>query len=102
MVHQTQFVHDYKPNHWVVIVSCQVLKPTMFIGTSGHGGTFTKEALEEIASYQDVCTPSSSPLPLNLNRPKTMPNFFWIYTHVPTITLPKFANKSDNAKFSLP
>jgi hypothetical protein len=33
----------------------QALKPTVLIGTSGRGGTFTKEALEEIASYQDVC-----------------------------------------------
>jgi malate dehydrogenase (oxaloacetate-decarboxylating)(NADP+) len=37
----------------VAIVSCQALKPTVLIGTSGRGGTFTKEALEEIASYQD-------------------------------------------------
>ncbi len=63
---------------WVVIVSCQALKPTVLIGTSGRGGTFTKEALEEIASYQDVCTPSSSPLPPSLNKPKTVPNLFWI------------------------
>lgn len=26
----------------------------MLIGTSGKGGTFTKEVLEEISSYQDV------------------------------------------------
>jgi malic enzyme len=102
MVHQTQNFHDYRLNHWVIIVSCQVLKSTVFIGTSSHGGTFTKEALEEIASYQDVCTPISSPLPPNLNRPKIMPNLFWIYTPVPTITLQKFANKSDNANFSFP
>jgi hypothetical protein len=83
-------------------MNCQVLKTIMFIGTSGRGGTFTKEALKEIASYQDVCTFFSSPLPPNLNRPKIVPNLFWIYTHVPTITLPKFANKSDNAIFFFP
>jgi hypothetical protein len=32
----------------------QALKPTVLIGTSGKGGTFTKEVLEEISSYQDV------------------------------------------------
>lgn len=32
----------------------QLLKPTVLIGTSGKGGTFTKEVLEEISSYQDV------------------------------------------------
>jgi hypothetical protein len=63
---------------WVAIVSCQALKPTVLIGTSGRGGTFTKEALEEIASYQDVCTPPSSPLPPSLNKPNTVPNLFWI------------------------
>jgi hypothetical protein len=78
------------------------LKPTVLIGTFSHGGTFTNETLEEIASYQDVCTPSSSPLPPNLNRTKIVPNLFWFYTPVPTITLPKFANKSDNANFFLP
>ncbi len=83
-------------------MSCWVLKPIVFIGTSSHGGIFTKEALEEIVSYLDVCTPSSSPLPPNLNKPKIVPNLFWIYTHVPTITLQKFANKNDNANFSLP
>jgi hypothetical protein len=102
MVNQTQIFHDCRLNHWVVNMSCQVLKPIVFIGTFGHGGTFTKETLEEIASYQDVCTPSSSPLPPNLNRTKTMPNLFWFYIHVPTITLPKFTNKSDNANFSFP
>jgi len=102
MVHQTQIVHDYRLNHWVVIVSCQVLKTIVFVGTSGRGGTFTKEALKEIVSYQDVCTPSSSPLPPNLNIPKTVPNLFLVYTHVPIITLPKFANKSDNVDFFFP
>ncbi len=102
MVHQTQIFHDCRLNHWVIIVNCQVLKPTVFIWTSSHGGTFTKEALEEISSYQNVCTHVSSPLSPNLNRPKTMPNLFWIYTPVPTITLQKFANKSDNANFFFP
>jgi len=80
----------------VVIVSCQTLKPIVLIGTFGRGGTFTKEALEEIVSYQDVCTPFSSPLPPNLNIPKTMANLFWICALVLITTLLEFTNKSDN------
>jgi hypothetical protein len=74
----------------------KALKPIVFIGTIGHGGIFTKEALEEIASYQDVCTPFSSPLPLNLNIPKTVANLFWICALVLIATLLESTNKSDN------
>ncbi len=62
---------------------------------------FHQGSIRGNCAFQDVCTPSLSPLPPNLNKPKIMPNLFWIYTHVPTITLPKFANKSDNEYFFL-
>jgi malate dehydrogenase (oxaloacetate-decarboxylating)(NADP+) len=71
------YAHEHEPCGNLVS-AIKALKPTVLIGTSGRGGTFTKEALEEIASYQDVCTPSSSPLPPSLNKPKTVPNLFWI------------------------
>jgi malic enzyme len=45
--------------HLVSAFAClceQALKPTAIIGTSGQHGAFTKEGLEELASYQDVRT----------------------------------------------
>jgi hypothetical protein len=40
----------------------QALKPKALIGTSGQGGAFTKEGLEEMASYQEVRTFVSLPI----------------------------------------
>jgi malate dehydrogenase (oxaloacetate-decarboxylating)(NADP+) len=46
------FAHEHAPAGDLV-TAIKSLKPTVLIGTSGKGGTFTKEALEEIASYQE-------------------------------------------------
>ncbi|KAH8956488.1 hypothetical protein BDL97_07G041200 [Sphagnum fallax] len=46
------YAHEHEPCS-NLLSAIKALKPTVLIGTSGRGGTFTKEALEEIASYQD-------------------------------------------------
>jgi hypothetical protein len=83
--------------HWISIsFYVKELHLSFYVKKFHRGGTFTKEALEEIVSYQDVCTLFLSPLPSNLNKPKTVPNMFWICAPVLTTTLLKSTNKSDN------
>jgi hypothetical protein len=38
----------------IVVHVSQELKPTVIIGTTGKGGQFTQEVLEEFSSYQEV------------------------------------------------
>ncbi|KAG0582905.1 hypothetical protein KC19_3G094800 [Ceratodon purpureus] len=46
------WAHDHPPAH-DLLSAVKALKPTVLIGTSGKGGTFTKEVLEEISSYHN-------------------------------------------------
>ncbi|XP_024371400.1 NADP-dependent malic enzyme isoform X3 [Physcomitrium patens] len=50
--HKRPYAHEHPPAH-DLLSAVKVLKPTVLIGTSGKGGTFTKEVLEEVSSYQD-------------------------------------------------
>lgn len=43
---------------WFMWLGDQALRPTVLIGTSGKGGTFTKAVLEEFASYQEASSES--------------------------------------------
>ncbi|KAG0589541.1 hypothetical protein KC19_1G028000 [Ceratodon purpureus] len=50
--HKRPYAHDLPPAQ-DLLSAVKALKPTVLIGTSGKGGTFTREVLEEISSYQD-------------------------------------------------
>jgi malate dehydrogenase (oxaloacetate-decarboxylating)(NADP+) len=49
------YAHEH-PACPTFLSAIKALKPTAIIGTSGQHGAFTKEGLEELASYQDVRT----------------------------------------------
>jgi malate dehydrogenase (oxaloacetate-decarboxylating)(NADP+) len=46
------YAHEHPPAY-NLLDAVKALRPTVLIGTSGKGGTFTKEVLEEISSYQE-------------------------------------------------
>lgn len=56
---ETVSLFDFQFSEWFwvlsLILSCsQAIKPTVLIGSSGVGRTFTKEIIEAVASFNEV------------------------------------------------
>lgn len=49
------FAHEHEPMK-TLLEAVQSIKPTVLIGTSGVGRTFTKEVIEAMASFNEVRT----------------------------------------------
>jgi len=62
---------------YYVLLLPQAIKPTVLIGSSGVGKTFTKEVVEALASCNDVHTLSQNPVyifKLYFHKEKAKPN----------------------------
>jgi malate dehydrogenase (oxaloacetate-decarboxylating)(NADP+) len=64
------YAHEH-PACPTLVSAVKALKPKALIGTSGQGGAFTKEGLEEMASYQEVRTFVSLPI-VCTSAPRTL------------------------------